>query len=45
MKCVVAGAYGFIGQAIARALMAAGHEVIGAGRNLALGRRLLPGIS
>lgn len=44
MKCVVAGAYGFIGQAIARALMAAGHEVIGAGRNLALGRRLLPGI-
>ncbi|GJM02141.1 MAG: nucleoside-diphosphate sugar epimerase [Rhodomicrobium sp.] len=45
MKCLVAGAYGFIGQAIVRALLKAGHEVVGAGRDVALGQRLLPEIA
>lgn len=44
MKCLVAGAYGFIGQAIVRALLKAGHEVVGAGRDVALGQRLMPEI-
>lgn len=44
MKCLVTGAYGFIGQAIVRALLEAGHEVVGAGRDVVLGRRLVPEI-
>ena len=44
MRVVVAGAYGFIGQAITKALLAAGHEVIGAGRDLDHGRRTFPHI-
>ena len=44
MRVVVAGAYGFIGRGITRALLGAGHEVIGAGRNIALGRRFFPAI-
>lgn len=44
MKCLVTGAYGFIGRGVVSALAEAGHEVIGAGRDLELGRRLVPGI-
>lgn len=44
MRVVVVGAYGFIGRGITAALLSAGHEVIGAGRDVRLGRRLIPGI-
>ncbi len=44
MKCLVAGAYGFIGRGVVAALVRSGHEVIGAGRDLDLGQRLVPGI-
>jgi uncharacterized protein YbjT (DUF2867 family) len=44
MRCLVTGAYGFIGSAIVAALERAGFTVIGAGRDLKLGRRILPGI-
>jgi uncharacterized protein YbjT (DUF2867 family) len=44
MRCLVTGAYGFIGQEVARALKRDGWTVIGAGRDLALGSRLLPDI-
>jgi uncharacterized protein YbjT (DUF2867 family) len=43
-KVLVLGAYGFIGAAIARALLAAGHAVRGLGRDLDHGRRVLPGL-
>lgn len=42
MRILVLGGYGFIGAEIARALLAAGHEVVGLGRNPGIGRRLLP---
>lgn len=44
MRILVTGAYGFLGSHIVRGLLAAGHEVVGCGRNLDLGRRLLPRI-
>ncbi len=44
MRCLVTGAYGFIGSHIVRALQAEGWDVIGAGRDLELGKRLLPDI-
>ncbi|MBL4864035.1 MAG: SDR family oxidoreductase [Rhodobiaceae bacterium] len=42
MRIAITGAYGFIGEHVARACLAAGHEVIGFGRNLDLGRKRLP---
>lgn len=44
-KAVVLGAYGLIGAACVRALRAAGFEVVGIGRSLAAGRRILPDIA
>lgn len=44
MRILVIGAYGFIGSHIVAGLVAAGHEIIGCGRNLALGKRLIPRI-
>ncbi len=43
MRVLVTGAYGFIGRHVVQALRAAGAEVLGAGRDLDLGQRLLPG--
>ncbi len=42
MRCFVTGAYGFIGQEIVRALYRQGHTVICSGRDVELGRRLIP---
>lgn len=39
--CLVTGAYGFIGSAVAMALSRRGWTVVGAGRDVARGRRLL----
>ncbi len=44
MRCLVTGAYGFIGSEVVAALRREGVSVIGAGRDLALARRVLPGI-
>lgn len=44
MKILVTGAYGFIGSHIVARLVAAGHQVVGCGRDVALGRRLIPHI-
>lgn len=44
MRCLVTGAYGFIGREIVRALRRNGHEVVAAGRDLELGRRLIPDV-
>ncbi len=44
MRCLVTGAYGFIGSAVVAALQRRRVEVVGAGRDLELGRRLHPGI-
>lgn len=44
MRCLVTGAYGFIGQHVARALIEAGWDVVGAGRDIDTGRRVLSGI-
>lgn len=44
-RCLIAGAYGFIGSAVARAFQRDGWEVIGVGRDDELGRRLLPEIN
>ncbi len=42
MKVGLVGAHGFIGSHVARRFVHAGHEVIGFGRDVALGSRLLP---
>lgn len=44
MRCLVTGAYGFIGRHIVQALREQDLEVVGAGRDLSLGRRLIPDI-
>jgi uncharacterized protein YbjT (DUF2867 family) len=44
MRCLVTGAYGFIGSEIARALLSEGWTVVGAGRDVEQGRRILPDI-
>lgn len=44
MRILVTGAYGFIGSHIATVLKKAGHRVVGCGRDLKLGRRVLPEI-
>ena len=44
MRCLVTGAYGFIGREVVAALLRDGAIVVGAGRDLDLGRRVLPGI-
>ncbi len=45
MRVLLIGAYGFIGQAIARELLRAGHRVTGLGRSVRVGQRVLPQIS
>jgi len=40
----VTGAYGFIGSAVVPTLLREGAAVVGAGRDLELGPRVLPGI-
>lgn len=42
MRILLIGAYGFIGNEIARGLLLRGHEVRGFGRDIAYGRRILP---
>jgi uncharacterized protein YbjT (DUF2867 family) len=42
VRVLLLGAYGFIGSAIAHELTARGHEVIGLGRDVDYGRRILP---
>lgn len=44
MRILLLGAYGFIGSAIARRLLDAGHLVIGIGRDVAYGLRVLPAV-
>ncbi len=44
MRILVTGAYGFIGSHIVTGLRSAGHEVVGCGRDTALGPRLHPDI-
>ncbi len=44
MRCLVTGAYGFIGSELTRALEREGWTVVGCGRDLAAGARLLPDI-
>lgn len=44
MKVLVTGAYGFIGAHIVAGLRAAGHRVVGCGRDPAYGRRRFPDI-
>lgn len=44
MKVGLIGAHGFIGSHVARRLIRAGHEVTGFGRDLDLGRRLVPAV-
>ncbi len=43
MRVLLIGGYGFIGSEIGRALIARGDEVTGFGRDVAYGRRILPG--
>ena len=44
MKILVLGAYGLIGQSVTRALVAAGHTLVGLGRDAGKGQALLPDI-
>jgi uncharacterized protein YbjT (DUF2867 family) len=44
MRCLVTGAYGFIGREVAAALERRGVKVVGCGRDLGLGRRVMPQI-
>lgn len=44
MKCLVTGGYGFIGRGVVQALIRAGYDVTGAGRDLPLAERLVPSI-
>ena len=43
-KCLVTGAYGFIGSEVVAALQRRGVQVVGTGRDLALRRRIVPDI-
>lgn len=43
MTVLILGGYGFIGAEIMRAAMAAGFDVVGLGRSVATGARLVPG--
>src|SRR5688572_31798790 len=45
MRVLVLGAYGLIGSAIAARLAEDGHEVVGLGRSVAFGKRVLPHIA
>lgn len=45
MRILLLGAYGFIGLAVAHRLRQAGHEIVGFGRDLDLGRRLAPDLA
>lgn len=45
MKVGLIGAHGFIGSHVARRFIQAGHEVTGFGRDLDLGRRLVPAVA
>jgi len=42
MRVLVTGGYGFIGTAVCAALITAGHQVVGAGRNVKWARRRFP---
>jgi uncharacterized protein YbjT (DUF2867 family) len=44
MRCLVTGAYGFIGREVVIALLREGVTVVGAGRDIDFGRRAFPGI-
>lgn len=44
MRVLVLGGYGFIGAEICRALSASKHEVVGFGRSVVNGKRLLPAV-
>ena len=44
MRVLVTGAYGFIGMHMVAGLRAAGHSVIGCGRDVKAGERRVPGI-
>jgi uncharacterized protein YbjT (DUF2867 family) len=44
MRVLVLGGYGLIGREIVASLLAAGHAVVGFGRSMERGRRLIPGI-
>lgn len=45
MRILLLGAYGFIGLAVAHRLHQAGHDVVGFGRDLDLGKRLAPNLT
>lgn len=45
MRIAIIGAHGFIGSHVARAFLAAGHDVVGLGRDPELGSRLLPDVA
>ncbi|HUT48377.1 MAG TPA: NAD(P)H-binding protein, partial [Alphaproteobacteria bacterium] len=45
MRCLVTGAYGFIGREVVIALLREGVTVVGAGRDVDFGRRMFPGIA